>query len=83
MAQENRQFSITVWIDKGVGIEYTLEGRESLIAAIDSCIEDGYPFQVGHTFGDLDGTHPRKAPRMPRAQEDTYLSDFGGIRRGL
>jgi len=77
------KFAITVWIASGVGIEYEIDGLFNLHAAINRCIKDGHPFQVGHTFGNLDGTHPRTADLMKREDEDAYLQVEGGKRRGI
>jgi hypothetical protein len=51
---------VTVWNSPGVGTSTIFETRgEFLNFALES-IANNIPFSVGHVFGNIDGTHPKR-----------------------
>lgn len=51
---------ITIMYQPGVGTQRKVSNREELDAFIDECIKNNTPFHVGHEFGNIDGTHPKR-----------------------
>jgi hypothetical protein len=55
-----RKYSITVYYDSGVGTTYENIDTIDLHLLIDNCLFNNRPFTVGHIFGNIDGTHPKR-----------------------
>lgn len=51
--------TITIFQQPGIGTEYNIWTRAELDKTITKCIKLNQPFQVGHMFGNIDGTHPK------------------------
>jgi hypothetical protein len=57
---------VTVWNQPGTGREKNFQTRGAFLDFALQCIADNVPFTVGHTFGNIDGTHPKR--EMPIIQ---------------
>ena len=53
--------TITVWDSPGIGTQVTLHSLEAFRALSLSLLADNTPFQVGHVFGNIDGSHPKRS----------------------
>ena len=52
--------TVTVFYAMGIGRTQNVYSRAALVSLMDQCIEDNTPFHVGHEFGNVDGTHPKR-----------------------
>jgi hypothetical protein len=56
----SEDINVTIWYQLGVGQMRTFETRGAFLDFALQAIADNIPFQVGHVFGNIDGTHPKR-----------------------
>ena len=59
-----RLFHVAVYDGPGIGHYVELYSRKELYYLIEECIEQNKPFTVGHEFGSIDGTHPKRVTEV-------------------
>jgi hypothetical protein len=53
-------YSVTVYKEPGIGAYFSWNTRGELLDHILRCLEANTPFTVGHIFGNIDGTRPKR-----------------------
>jgi hypothetical protein len=53
--------TVTVWNQPGTGTQVTLRSLEAFRALSTTLLATNTPFQVGHVFGNIDGSHPKRS----------------------
>lgn len=54
-------YHVTLWKEPGLGQYYSWNTRGELLDQILRCLDTNTPFTVGHVFGNIDGTHPKRS----------------------
>lgn len=52
--------AVTVWQSPGIGHSFVCETRGGFINYALTLLASNTPFTVGHVFGNIDGTHPKR-----------------------
>ena len=58
--KEESFIHVTLWKEPGIGTCVENLNIHKFLGLVVECLQNNTPFQVGHVFGNIDGTHPKR-----------------------
>lgn len=81
LTETQATYSMIIYKQPGIGEPCKGLTRNRLFETIEMCLENNWPFTVGHEFGNIDGSHPKDGRStshlyVPKAQYDAKVAQL-------